>query len=269
MSLENKWKEVLISDTFCKGPNWPVAKIIESLPGPGMGGMSGGANVGSDRNWCGHHFAQANWYAYGRLAWDSALSASTIADEWIKMTWSNSPRTVKCISDMMLRSYEAYVNYTMPLGLHHMVGGNHYAPLPEGEGDPRGIFHHASLDGIGYDRTRLTGSDAVDQYNAPLNDIFNDPAQCPEKFLLWFHHLPWNHRMDSGHTLWQELCFKYSAGVKWAGEMEEQWASIGSQIDGRRHKEVADKLRQQAEDAELWSNKCLNYFSQYSKLPRT
>ena len=265
--LATLWKEVLDSDTFSNGANSSVAQIIESLPHPSNGGMSGGANVGSDRNWCGHHFAQANWFAYGRLAWNSDLTAAAIADEWIKMTWSHSPKAVACIRAIMLESYEAYVSYTMPLGLHHMVGGNHYAPLPEGEGDPRGIFHHASTDGIGYDRTRA-GSDAVDQYHPPLNDRFNDLATCPEKFLLWFHHLPWDHRMASGRTLWQELCFKYDSGVKTAREMEDQWSSIQSMIDSRRHREVADKLRQQAKDAQSWSDKCLNYFSQYSKLPR-
>jgi alpha-glucuronidase len=265
--LATSWKEVLESDTYGNGANSSVAEIIESVPKPGSGGMSAGANTGSDRNWCGHHFAQANWFAYGRLAWNSDLTAAEIAEEWIKMTWSNSTPAVECIRDMMLKSYEAYVDYTMPLGLHHMVGGDHYAPLPEGEGDPRGIFHHASADGIGYDRTRA-GSDAVDQYHPPLNDRFNDPATCPEKYLLWFHHLPWDHRMASGRTLWQELCFKYESGIKTACEMEKQWRSIESAIDGRRYQEVAVKLRQQVTDSEKWADKCLTYFSQYSKLPR-
>ncbi len=261
------WKEVLEANTYGNGANSAVAKIIETVPKPGSGGFSAGANTGSDRNWCGHHFAQANWFAYGRLAWDSDLTAQSIADQWIKMTWSNSPKVVECIRDIMLKSYEAYVDYTMPLGLHHMVGGDHFAPLPEGEGDPRGIFHHASADGIGYDRTRA-GSDAVDEYHAPLNDRFNDPKTCPEKYLLWFHHLPWQYRMASGRTLWQELCSKYDTGIKVASEMEKQWSSLASQIDGQRHQEVAAKLQQQAKDAEKWSDKCLSYFSQYSKMPR-
>jgi alpha-glucuronidase len=265
--LATSWKEVLESDTYGNGANSSVAQIIESVPEPGSGGMSAGANTGSDRNWCGHHFAQANWFAYGRLAWNSDLTAAAVAEDWIKMTWSNSAPVVECIRDIMLKSYEAYVDYTMPLGLHHMVGGDHYAPLPEGEGDPRGIFHHADEKGIGYDRTRA-GSDAVDQYHPPLNNSFNDPAMCPEKYLLWFHHLPWDHRMASGRTLWQELCFKYDSGIKTAREMEKQWASLESAIDKRRYQEVAAKLSQQANDAEKWSDKCLTYFSQYNKLPR-
>lgn len=262
------WKEVLDSDTHCDVSNSSVAEVIERFPHPARGGMTGDANVGSDRNWCGHHFAQANWYAYGRLAWNPKLTSEAIADEWIRMTWSHSPDVIAVIRQIMLDSYEAYVDYTMPLGLHHMVGGDHYAPLPEGEGDPRGVFHHASTDGIGYDRTR-TGSDAVDQYHSPLNDQFNDVKTCPEKFLLWFHHLPWDYQMKSGSTLWQELCLKYDSGVKVARDMEALWLSLhSSRIDGRRFKEVSVKLHQQAVDAQKWADKCLNYFAQFSKMPR-
>jgi alpha-glucuronidase len=253
------YKEFLDSNTYANGENSSVAQIIQSLPKPGSGGMFAGANTGNDRNWCGHHFAAANWFAFGRLAWNSDLTAAAIAEDWIKMTWSNAPNVVECIHDIMMQSYEAYVSYTMPLGLHHMVGGDHYAPLPEGEEDPRGIFHQAGCDGIGYDRTRC-GSGYVEQYHWPLNDRFNDPATCPEKHLLWFHHLPWAYLLRSGRTLWKELCFKYQSGVNAALQMEKQWASLGAVIDSRRHREVADKLHQQVEDARAWSNICLSYF---------
>jgi alpha-glucuronidase len=255
------YKEFLDANTYANGKNSSVAQIIQSLPKPGSGGMFAGANTGSDRNWCGHHFAQANWFAFGRLAWNSDLTAAAIAEEWIKMTWSTAQSVVECILDIMMQSYEAYVSYTMPLGLHHMVGGDHYAPLPEGEEDPRGIFHHAGCDGIGYDRTR-GGSGYVDQYQWPLNERFNDPATCPEKYLLWFHHLPWSYLLRSGRTLWKELCFKYQSGVKAAQKMEKQWASLEAAIDSRRHKEVSGKLHQQAKDARAWSNICLSYFSE-------
>jgi len=267
--LAPMWKEVLDSNTYGNGANSSVAQIIESFPKEHQGGFVGGANVGRDQNWCGHHFAQANWYAFGRLAWNPTLSPGSIAREWIELTWSKRPENVKRILDIMMVSHEAYVNYTMPLGLHHMVGGNHYAPLPEGEGDPRGIFHHAALDGIGYDRTRETGSGAVNQYHSPLNDIFNDPAKCPEKYLLWFHHLPWNHRMESGRTLWQELCNKYATGVRSANTMLELWLSLEGEIDVRRFEEVATKLKEQKIDARNWSIKCLTYFEQYSKMKCT
>jgi alpha-glucuronidase len=265
--LASLWEEVLRSNTFGNGDKSTVAQIIEATPEIGSGGFVGGANTGSDSNWCGHHFAQANWYAFGRLAWNSQLTAADIATEWISQTWSRRPEVVEKIRDIMLESYEAYVNYTMPLGLHHMVGGDHYAPLPEGEGDPRGVFHHADAFGIGYDRTRK-GSDAVDQYNPSLNDEFNDPQKCPEKFLLWFHHLPWDYKMPSGRTLWEELCFKYDSGIKAARDMEKKWGELGTSINDSRHAEVAAKLEQQAKDAERWSAHCLNYFSQYSKMQR-
>ena len=184
------------------------------------------------------------------------------------MTWSNSADVVQCVRSIMLKSYEAYVDYTMPLGLHHMVGGDHYAPLPEGEGDARGIYHHAAADGIGYDRTRQ-GSDAVDEYNSPLNDQFNTLETCPEKYFLWFHHVPWDYPVASGRNIWQELCFKYNSGVKAASQMEMQWISLRGMVDKRRHQEVAEKLRKQALDAAKWSDKCLTYFGQYSKMPRT
>ncbi len=171
--LASLWKEVLDSNTYSPGTNLSVAQCISESPrvpenkSGEKGGMSGIANTGSDRNWCGHHFACANWFAYGRLAWNPDLTAASIADDWINSTWSNSPGTVRVIREIMLESHQAYVDYTMPLGLHHMVGGDHYAPLPEGEGDPRGIYHHATADGIGYDRTRA-GSDAVDEYKPAL-----------------------------------------------------------------------------------------------------
>ena len=270
--LGTEWEEVFNSNIYGNGQTsggFTVAQIVEASPDAGSGGLNATSNVGSDRNWCGHHFAQANWYAYGRLAWNSSTRASDIAEQWTRMTWSTTPAVVQCIHDMMMQSHQAYVDYTMPLGLHHMVGGDHYAPLPEGEGDPRGIYHHAALDGIGYDRTRATGSDAVDEYHAPLNDIFNDLSRCPEKYLLWFHHLPWDYRMASGRTLWQELCFRYNSGVQAAEQMEQRWRSLADKIDGQRHREVAAKLHIQATDAKKWADHCLTYFSQYSKLPRS
>lgn len=277
--LVPSWKETLDSDTFANGTGSLVKKVVEDLatapswdPASGAGGgICAVANVGSNRNWCGHHFAQANWYAFGRLAWNPDLTASEIADEWIRMTWFNHDMLVDTTRAIMLRSHEAYVNYTMPLGLHHMVGGNHYAPLPEGEGDPAGIFHHASAHGIGYDRTR-SGSDAVDQYHKPLSDRFNDLKLCPEKYLLWFHHLPWDHRMASGLTLWETLYTHYESGVKAAREMELKWQGLSPNvplnIDRRRYEEVAAKLRQQAIDARAWADKCMNYFNQFTNRPR-
>jgi alpha-glucuronidase len=266
--LGTMWQEFLQADTYGNGAQSSVADTIELGPQPGTGGFTATSNVGDDRNWTGHHFDQANWYVYGRLAWNPRLTASAIALDWIKMTWSSAPIVVDCIHKIMMESHEAYVSYTMPLGLHHMVGGDHYAPMPEGYGDPRGMFHHAALDGIGYNRTR-GGSDAVDQYHPPLSEQFNSVAACPEKYLLWFHHLPWHHRMVSGRILWQELCFKYDSGTKTAQQMEKIWTAMAPAIDSRRHAEVAAKLRQQVIDAAHWRDHCLNYFTQFSRLPRS
>jgi alpha-glucuronidase len=266
--LGTMWQEFLQADTYGKAAASSVADIIEGGPQPAAGGFSATSNLGDDANWTGHHFGQANWFVYGRLAWNPQLSASAIALDWIRMTWSSRPAVIDCIHKMMMESHEAYVSYTMPLGLHHMVGGDHYAPMPEGYGDPRGMFHHAGPDGIGFDRTRA-GSDAVDQYHKPLSDKFNNAAECPEKFLLWFHHLPWHHRMASGRTLWQELCFKYDSGTKTAIHMEQKWAALAPVVDARRHAEVASRLHQQVIDAGKWSNHCLDYFMQFSKLPRS
>jgi alpha-glucuronidase len=265
--LASMWKEVLSSNTFANGGQLSVAEVIEEAHRGKGGGFSATSNVGDDRNWCGHHLSQANWFAYGRLAWDTDLTPESISTEWIRMTWSNEPAIVNTIHEIMMQSYEAYVSYSMPLGLHHLVGGDHYAPMPEGYGDPNGMFHHAARDGIGYDRTRTTGSDAVDQYHAPLNNVFNDVNRCPEKLLLWFHHVPWNRRMQSGRTLWEELCFKYHSGARTAHRMEQQWLSLKGTVDDQRFEAVAAKFRTQVQDADHWAMKCLTYFSQFSRLP--
>ncbi|HEX6739597.1 MAG TPA: alpha-glucuronidase family glycosyl hydrolase, partial [Vicinamibacteria bacterium] len=191
------WKEVLDAETYARGAGSAVARVIDgSLEGQARTGMAGVANTGDDPNWCGHHFAQANWYAFGRLAWDPGLGAEAIADEWIRMTWAGSPALVAKLRAMMMGSREAFVRYTMPLGLHHLIGGDHYAPMPEND-DPRRAdwsavyYHRADAAGVGFDRTPR-GSDAVGQYRPPLRERWGDPATCPEELLLWFHHLPWD-----------------------------------------------------------------------------
>jgi alpha-glucuronidase len=270
--LAPMWKEVLDADTFAKGPGSLVAEVIDgSLHDHARTGMAGVANTGSDPNWTGHDFAQANWYAYGRLAWDPGLSADAIADEWIRMTWGQAPEVLTSVRRMLLASHEAIVDYSMPLGLHHLIGGNHYAPLPEND-DPRRLdwsaiyYHNADAAGLGFDRTRR-GSRAVDQYSAPLRDRWNDPATVPEKLLLWFHHVPWDHRLKSGRTLWEELVLHYRRGAAAARALEKQWAALAGKVDRERHAAVAAKLRIQVADAEAWSEKCLGYFQQFSRRP--
>jgi alpha-glucuronidase len=269
--LAPMWTEVLQSDTYSKGPGSPVAKIVDgSLERYRRTGIAGVANTGSDRNWTGHHLAQANWYAYGRLAWNPDLTGTQIASDWIRMTWSSDSDVVATIRSILLNSYEAYVNYTMPLGLHHLIGGDHYEPMPENP-DPRRAdwsaiyYHRADSQRIGFDRTR-TGSGAVDQYYPPLRDRWNNPATTPEPLLLWFHRLPWDYKLASGKTLWEGLVEHYMRGAEQARALERQWASVRGKVDAERFEAVAIKMRRQAHDAAAWRDKCLRYFQQFSKL---
>ncbi|MCS7338037.1 MAG: alpha-glucuronidase [Verrucomicrobiae bacterium] len=266
------WEEFLQSDTYAKGQGSTVAKVLMGEVHPyQLTGMAGVVNPGADANWCGHHFSQANWYAFGRLAWNPELGAAQLAEEWTRMTFTNDPEAVRTICRMMMTSYETFVSYTMPLGLHHLIGGDHYAPMPWNDRAPREdwtatYYHRASEDGIGFDRTRR-GSGAVDQYHPPLCDIFDDINRCPEKFLLWFHRCAWDHRMKSGRTLWEELCAKYDEGVRQARELQKTWETLKGKIDARRHREVAERLAIQVADAAKWRDQILEYFARFSKRP--
>ncbi|MGH9888787.1 MAG: alpha-glucuronidase, partial [bacterium] len=251
-----------------KGTGSLAARVIDgSLEGKRQTGIAGVANTGSDVNWSGHDFAQANWYAFGRLAWDPGLSAGAIADEWIRMTWGHAPELVATIRSIMLDSREAFVRYTMPLGLHHLIGGDHYAPMPENT-DPRRAdwsatyYHHADASGIGYDRTRR-GSGAVDQYRSPLRERWSDPATTPDELLLWFHRLPWDYRMKSGRTLWDELVRSYSRGADEAKALETRWTTMQGKVDQERYQAVLAKLRRQTADAVAWRDKCVRYFQTF------
>jgi alpha-glucuronidase len=270
--LGTMWKEFLDSDTFAKGPGSTVAKVLAGKVHPSrITGMVSVTNPGTDTNWCGHHFSQANWYAFGRLAWNPELPAEKIADEWTRMTFTNDAKTVAIIRDLMMVSRETFVNYTMPLGLHHMIGGDHYAPQPWNDRAPRRdwtatYYHRASTEGIGFDRTKR-GDDAVAQYFPPVCDVFDDIARCPEKFLLWFHRCAWDYKMKSGKTLWDELCAKYQQGAKQAVALQTTWKSLAGKIDARRHKEVADRLVIQVADSAKWRDQILEYFGGFSKKP--
>ena len=270
--LAPMWKEALDADTYAKGPGSFVKKVIDgTLYGHRLNGIAGVANTGSDANWAGHDFAAANWYAYGRLAWDPDIGAGDIADEWIAMTWGHASIVRSSLRSLMLESHQHYVDYTMPLGLHHLIGGDHYAPMPENP-DPRRAdwsaiyYHRADAAAIGFDRTRR-GSGAVDQYRSPLREQFNDPATCPEQFLLWFHRLPWDFRLASGRTLWEELVRRYQTGAQGAQKMLARWQTLRGQVDDQRYRAVLAKLQRQADDAAAWRDKCLEYFRQFSQRP--
>ena len=265
------FKEVLDADTYAKGKGSTVAKVIDgSLDAHSRSGITGVANIGDDRNWTGSEFNQANWYAFGRLAWDHTLTSSAIADEWIRMTFTNDPKAVSTIRSMMLTSREAVVNYMTPLGLVHIMANNHHygpgpwATLPRADQSPP-YFHKADSLGVGFDRTK-TGSDAVAQYFSPLHEWYASDS-VPEKYLLFFHHVPWTYRMKSGRTLWEELARHYQEGVDSVRSMGREWESVKPSIDAKRFAETQDFLRIQEREAMWWRDAVMQYFQTFSHLP--
>jgi alpha-glucuronidase len=271
--LATMWHEFLDSDTYARGRGSTVTKVVDgTLYRQRLTGMAGVANTGSDRNWTGYDLLQANWYAFGRLAWDPSISSEQIAIEWTKMTLTHNVDTVKTIVRLMLESHEAVVNYMTPLGLHHLFwGGHHYGPAPWWDTEKRDdwnpvYYHKADAFGIGFDRTK-TGTDTVSQYHLPVRRQFSDLQQCPEKFLLWFHHVSWDHRMKSGRTLWDEMALHYQRGVDWVRSTRATWASLAGAIDPERHAAIAKKLAIQERDAVWWRDACLLYFQTFAKRP--
>lgn len=267
------FEETLRADTRVKGKGSTVAKVVDGeLHGYKLTGMAGVANIGSDRNWSGSHFDQANWYVYGRLAWDPELSSRDIAEEWTRMTFSNDAAVVQPIVAMMMGSREAVVDYMTPMGLHHLMGrSHHYGPGPWVEGGPRAdwtsvYYHRASKDGIGFDRTKR-GSDAVSQYAPPVAAQFDDAARTPEEFLLWFHHLPWDYTTQSGRPLWDELVHRYSRGVDYVRGMRRSWDGLKAGIDPERHAQVATFLEIQEKEAQWWRDASIAYFQTFSQRP--
>ena len=235
--------------------------------------MAGVANIGDDTNWCGHHFAQANWYAFGRLAWNPAITSEQIADEWLRQTFTGDERLVNPMKQVMVDSREAAVNYMMPLGLHHIfAGGHHYGPEPWY--NPPGVradwtppyYHRADSIGLGFDRT-TKGTANARQYPDELFRLYNNISTCPENVLTWFHHVPWDYRMKSGRTFWDELCHKYDDGVRQTRHFLAVWDAMKPYVDNRRFDEVQRKLRIQTRDAEWWRDACLLYFQTFSHRP--
>ncbi len=273
----------------------PMWQEFFSFVKPGsLKAMAGVANIGDDVNWCGHHFAQANWYAFGRLAWNPNLRSADIAYEWLRQTWNlisdykhPATRSNLCsalyparygepwgtLVDLMMSSREACVNYMMPLGIHHIfAGGHHYGPEPWYA--PRGLradwtppyYHKADSIGMGFDRT-TKGSGNVKQYPDELCKLYNDINTCPEEVLVWFHHVPWDFKMKSGRTFWDELCHKYDDGVQEARRFLKIWDVMAPYIDTQRFDDVQRKLRIQVRDAEWWRDACLLYFQTFSHRP--
>ena len=292
--LAPMWEECLQADTYRDGPGSTVAAVtasapcvtpdsLSSRPSRARGEISaiaGVANVGRNPDWCGNLFNQANWYAFGRLAWDPSLSSDRIAEEWLRITFRKpllmsqerfTRGFIEPMKQVMLSSREACVDYMMPLGLHHLFAWeHHFGPdpgcfIPGAREDwMPSYYHRAGPDGIGFDRTRETGSGAVDQYNEPLASTYNSLEDCPEELLLWFHHVPWDYRMHSGLTLWEELRRHYCGGVEQVHHYQDVWKGMRPYVSARRYKEVGALLAGNARDAAVWRDTCLSYFGQYA-----
>jgi alpha-glucuronidase len=265
------YEEVLKADTHAKGAGSTVARVVDgSLHGHARSAISGVANIGSDVNWAGSHFNQANWYAFGRLAWNPDASARDIAEEWARQTWGNDPAVVGPVTTLMMDSRQAVVDYMTPLGLAHQMGTDHHhgpSPWVNDLGLPSwnpAYYHRADRDGIGFDRT-TSGSNAVAQYAPPVRDRFANRATVGDDLLLFFHHVGWDDRPTaSGRTVWHELVHRYSAGVDAVQAMRDAWQRLRGRIDERRFAEVADFLRIQHHEARWWRDASLQYFASVS-----
>nr|AGS53075.1 alpha-glucuronidase [uncultured bacterium contig00036] len=273
--LAPMWKEVLDQDTYCEGAGSTVAHATDgTIFRQTITAVAGVSNVGTDPNWNGHIFAQSNWYAFGRLAWNPGLTSEQIADEWLRMTFTNDDAFVKPVKQLMLDSHEAAVKYMQPLGLHHIfAGGHHYGPgvweriVPGVRPDwvPE-YYHRANKDGVGFDRT-AKGSDYVSQYHSPLREYYNDLETCPDNMLLFFHHLPWDYKMRSGRALWEEMSHVYTEGLDDVRRFQKIWDRQEGRIDAERFKAVQYKLREQLRDAIWWRDGVLLYFQSINGLP--
>lgn len=270
--LAPMFKECLDADTYSKGKGSTVAKIVDgTVDGHHLSGIAGVANIGNERNWTGHLFGQANWYAFGRLAWNYNLSSADIAEEWIRQTFNNNRTLVKPVKEIMLASREAVVNYMTPLGLNHIMGtSHHYGPAPwvknAGRADWNPVYYHkADSTGLGFDRTE-TGSHALAQYALPVQQQWNHISTCDYKYLLWFHHVPWNYTINTGRSLWNELCYRYDTGVDSVRWMQHTWDGLAKLVDAERHQHVKMLLAIQEQEAVWWRNACLLYFQTFSKM---
>ncbi len=266
------FKETLVADTYARGPGSTVARIVNgTIDGHVDSAIAGVSNIGSEPTWCGHPFGAANWYAFGRLAWDYELDSAAVAEEWLRMTFCNDDDFVKPVKQMMLESREAVVNYMTPLGLHHiMAWDHHHGPGPwvnQGRADwTSPYYHQADHRGLGANRTS-SGSNAIAQYAPEVQATYGNPATCPEEFLLWFHHVSWQEKLRSGRSLWQELCFRYARGVGAVRDMQRTWESVAGLIDDKRAEHVRALLKIQEREACWWRDACTQYFQTFCGLP--
>ncbi|MDD3079709.1 MAG: alpha-glucuronidase family glycosyl hydrolase [Paludibacter sp.] len=268
--LGSLFEETLQSDTYAQGKNWTVSKVLQNYNKTHeMSGIAGVSNIGTDINWTGHLFGQANWHAFGRLAWNPDFTSQELAEEWIRMTFSNDKTILSPILTIMLMSRETAVDYMMPIGLNHIMNYNtHNGPEPWHD-DPLWTafdYHKVTKDSIGINRT-TTGSNAVSQYYPPVSNIFNNIETCPETLLLWFHRVPWNYKMKSGETLWNEMVKHYYKGVEKVEKMQLIWDSLSQKIDNERFGQVKSLLQLQKNEAIWWRDACVLFFQRYSGMP--
>ncbi len=220
-------------------------------------------NIGMDRNWTGHHLAAANTYGYGRLAWDPDLEAGTIAEQWTRMTFGNDPQVVKTITDMLMRSWEIYENYTSPLGVGVICAGNHYDPAPQ----RRYYYHRANKNGVGFDRTTASGSGFTGQYHDPVTKKYESLETCPDELLLFFHHVPYTYRLDSDKTVIQHIYDSHYRGVEQVKQLRADWKKLKNKIDADRFEHVLDRINKQIEHAGEWRDTINQYFHELSGIP--
>jgi alpha-glucuronidase len=271
--LGSLYEEVLRSDTYRPAKGSTVSKVIQGktndLP---LTGIAGVANTGTDRNWSGSDFDQANWYVFGRLAWNPDGSAREIADDWLRMTFTNEPKFVKPMLEVMMGSRETMVRYMMPLGLHHLKSGGHnYGPAPwvdnrRVKNQNSTYFHRATVNGIGYDRTK-TGSNGLGQYAQPFIEAMEDPTKMDQRYLLWFHHVPWDFKMQTGNTLWYDLVSNWTRGVNEVKDMQATWLKMQPYVDAPRFEAVKNNFPVQIREAQWWRDSCIAYFQDVNKLP--
>ena len=273
VNLANMWEEVLQSDTYAKGKGSTVSKVIDgSLHGYQLTGIAGVANIGTDRNWTGHQTAQADWYAFGKLAWNPDSNIEEIAEDWLEMTFTNDKDFVETSKEIMLKSHKILVNYMTPLGLHHiMARSHHWGPGPWVTGGGREdwtatYYHKASEEGIGFDRTEK-GSNALAQYASEWKTAWGDADSISLDYLLWFHRVSWDKKLKTGNTLWNEMALRYQKGVEGARWMQNQWAGLEGKIDEQRFEHISSFFRIQVSEAVWWRDSCLLYFQQFSKMP--
>ncbi len=269
--LPTLFKEFLQADTYAHGKSGST--VVAQTANHPQSAIAGVANIGEDANWCGYLFAQANWYAFGRMAWNPKQDIRNLAKDWVCQSLTTNRLAIEEIATMLMQSREAIVNYMTPLGLHHIMGwDHHHGPEPwcyiEGARPDwlPSYYHRADSLGIGFNRSS-TGSFATAQYNSPLKEMYNSPQTCPTTYLLWFHHLPWDYNLENGNSLWQQMCYQYQEGVDKVREFNEVWKKQKNHIDEQLYAEVSGKLSQQLEEAIWWHNACLLYFQTYSRQP--